>query len=413
MKKTVIFVLLSVLASAINYAAYPVLGRLLPAHEYVDITVSLSLLTQMLTFLSSIIAITIGLSKSEEHGKAQTKIEALQALVFKLFLLITAGFLIVSPFALSHIHVPLQFVAPISLMLLVSVPIAILSGFLTGKSLMVKLGILTVTSAFLQFTVAATTALITRNGLMAMLSMAAAQMLTVTIAYKLFRKENLPKMGESIWKRKNNIDDRQYMRRLAAYTFVSSLAIMALNLVQIADLLIVQAANNSDIKFYTDIYVISRIVFFAGMTFIWPFLSEINIIRHHENRRPVIKVAVLFSIISAGAIAGLYLFGDRLTKILFGEDYVLHEIQTIGVLSVLYKLSFLIVTAIVLYFVVLRDYIAVWLAGALSASIGIYSLTVQNGTSTRSILVTLNIIAGVFAITSLIYLFARHIKQRS
>ncbi|MDB5185587.1 MAG: hypothetical protein JWL85_110 [Candidatus Saccharibacteria bacterium] len=413
MKKSVfIFVLLSAIASAVNYAAYPVLARLLPAGQYIDITVSLSLLTQMSTFLSSIIAITIGLSKSEEHDKAQSKIETLQSMLFKLFLAVTVAFLIVSPMIMSHIHVPLQFVLPISLMMLVSIPIAIISGSLTGRGLMVKLGILTATSATLQFAVATTVALITNSGLLAMLSMATAQIITIFIAYHIFRAEQLPKIGEAIWKR-TLISEKKYMARLVTYTFISSLAIMALNLVQIADLLIVQAANNNDAKFYTDIYVISRIVFFAGMIFIWPFLSEINTTHHHLNRKPVLKVSAYFAVISLGAILGLYLFGNYITQLLFGINYNLGDIRTIGALSVLYKLSFLLITAIMLYFIVLRDYIATWITGGLTAAIIVFGLIARDGASTYSILVTLNIIAGIFAMISIISLLTRHIRPKA
>jgi len=413
MKKIIFgYALLSLVASAINYATYPILGRLLPASQYVDITVSLSLLTQMSTFLASIVAITIGLSKSETKGDNNAKIEALQSMLFKLFLAIIVIFLIISPMVMQRIHVPLPFVLPISLMMLVSIPIAIVSGFLTGRKLMVKLGILTVTSAFLQCTVASIVALTTNNGLLAMISMSSAQIITIIVIYRVFHRDKLPKLSEAIFKRKA-IEDRKYMAKLVAYTFLSSLAIMALNIVQIADLLLVQAANNGDAKFYTDIYVISRVVFFAGMIFIWPFLSEINVTHHHLNRKPVFKVLAFFTVISAGAVGGLLVLGNFITHLLFGVNYDSHSLHVIGTLSVLYKFFFLIVTAIVLYFIVLRDYLAVWLGGLLTIIIGLYGLTVHHTTSTLQILVTLNVVAGAFTLISIICLLTRRIRSHA
>jgi len=80
---------------------------------------------------------------------------------------------------------------------------------------------------------------------------------------------------------------------------------------------------------------------------------------------------------------------------------------------VLYKFFFLIVTAIVLYFIVLRDYLAVWLGGLLTIIIGLYGLTVHHTTSTLQILVTLNVVAGAFTLISIICLLTRRIRSHA
>jgi O-antigen/teichoic acid export membrane protein len=412
MKKGVlIFVLLSVLASAINYTIYPVLARILPDNQYIDVTVSLSLLTQMATFLSSIVAITVGLSKTHERTEAQSKIESLQSLLFKLFLAITVAFLLVSPFVMRYVHVPLLFVIPISLMLLVSIPIAIVSGYLTGRAKMVKLGILTTTSAGLQFTVASLVALATNSGMLAMLSMALAQILTILLAYRIFRDDQLPRIKETVLK-SGSATGRLPVRRLAAYTLLASLAVMALNIVQIADLLIVQSVNNGDTKFYTDIYVISRVVFFAGTIFVWPFLSEISIEHHHLNRKPILRLAGYFLAISISAVTGLYLYGSQITQLLFGISYDLDMIRSIGILSVLYKFSFLLITSVVLYFIVLWDFTAVWIAAGITLAITIFGLTIRGGTDTFTVLAALNIMAALVAMASITSLLTRPIRPK-
>jgi len=409
-RSVIIFVFLSTFASAINYATYPFLGRILPAQQYVDITVSLSLLTQITTFLSSVVAITIGLSKSEPHGGTNEKIELLQSTLFKLFLLLDGGFLIFSPAIMGHIHTPTIFAIPIALMMLVSVPIATVSGYLNGRGLMIKLGVLGVTAAGFQFVIGVGAAWLTRNGFIAMLLMTLTQLAAIVFIYWLFKTERLPRILEA-FKKPVRIEERQYLSKLLTFTVLASLAIMAINLVQIADLLIIQTLHTTNIKFYTDIYVISRVVFFAGAIFIWPFLGEIDIDSHHLNRGPFAKAIGFFTIITFSAMAALYFFGPVIARVLFGAHYSLSLVRNVALLSVLYKFFFLIITAVTLYFVVIRSYVSVWLALSISFAILIYSEIASKYTSIHSVLVRLDLISGVVAALAILLLIFRPIKK--
>lgn len=407
-KSILLFVVFSVMASALNYIVYPLFSRILAPSEYVDITTSLSLFTQISAFLSSILAITIGLSKSEQGGDTNKKIELLQSFLFKLFATLAVLFLLASPILMTMAHIPVWFAFPIAIMMLLSVPLMVISGYLNGKNQMIKLGIVTVISASSQFIIGLTTAVISKSGLATMLSMSIAQIVTLAIIYRVFSRDHLPGIVKPI---KSPLRATKGMGNLLTYTAFTSLAIMAISLVQIVDLFILQDLTNADTKFYTDIYVVSRIVFFAGMIFIWPFLGEINIDHHRVNRRPFIKVTGFFTIIALSAIGLLYFFGDQLAHILFGANYSLPLIQNIGILSVTYKFLMLITTAVVLYFVVLRSYIAVWLALALSAMIFIYAELLDKTTTIATTLVDLNIIAALFAIISIALLLRMPTKQ--
>lgn len=408
MKKSVlIFILLSVVASGLNYIIYPLLSRALSSAEYVNITVALSLFTQVSAFLSSILAITISLSKSEQNERANEKIELLQAFLFKLFFVLAAVFLVFSPIIMAKIHTPVLFALPISVMMLLSIPILVISGYLNGKNQMIKLGIITLLSASCQFIIGLTVAVVSRNGLLTMSSMAIAQIVTLIIVYTVFSKDRLPGISKSLkapfWASRS-----KQMSKLILYTAATSVAIMAVSLIQIMDLFILQRLEHTNIKFYADIYVISRVVFFAGMIFIWPFLGEISVDSHHFNRKPFLKLISYFTLITLAAIVVLYIFGDQLAHALFGMTYDLQIIREIGILSILYKFFFLIITAVVLYFIVLRSYIAVWIALAASGAIFIFSELINKDTSMFNVLIGLNVIAGILVIASVLLLLRVH-----
>src|SRR5688572_6640345 len=99
-----LFILLSGFASGLNYLTYPVLSRLLPNSEFINITVALSILTQMATFLSSIIALTVGITKSNTIKQPRKLIESLQSELINVFLFFIGLFILTAPFTLGGIE---------------------------------------------------------------------------------------------------------------------------------------------------------------------------------------------------------------------------------------------------------------------------------------------------------------------
>jgi O-antigen/teichoic acid export membrane protein len=380
--------------------------------EYVNITVALSLFTQISAFLSSILAITIGLSKDEHSEHANEKLGLLQTFLFKLFLVLAVIFFMFSPIIMARLNTPLLFAVPIAFMMLFSVPIVVISGYLNGKNQMTKLGLVTLISASSQFVTGLTTALLSHSGLITMLSMIAAQIVTLVIIYSVFSKDHLPGIINPLRTPIGALRDKK-MGALITYAAVTSIAIMAISLVQIADLFIMQNLAYTDVKFYTNIYVISRIVFFAGMIFVWPFLGEISVDHHHFNRKPFAKVIGYFSVITLAAIAFLCLFGDKLTHILFGVDYDLGLIREIGALAILYRFLLLVITSVVLYFVVLRSYMAILISAIVSGIVLVFFETVGRGSDMLNVLIWLNIIAGFLSVFSVILLLHRPIRKQS
>ncbi|MDB5179797.1 MAG: hypothetical protein JWN12_429 [Candidatus Saccharibacteria bacterium] len=411
-KSLLIFVSLSVIASGLNYLIYPIFSRVLVPNEYINITVALSLFTQVSTFLSSILAITIGLSKDTKTKDSQRVIELLQAFLFKLFLVLAVIFLILSPIIMKGLQTPVLFAIPITIMMLLSIPVLIISGYLNGKNQMIGLGVVTVISATSQFVIGLATSLLTHNGLLTMFSMVVAQFITIALVYSIFSKDKLPRIINSL-KTPIRATHTKEMNSLIFYTAVTSLAIMAISLVQVVDLFVSQNLRQVDTKFYADIYVISRIVFFAGMIFVWPFLGEISTDHHHLNRKPFYKLMGYFTVITLVAGVGLYLFGDKLAHVLFGVDYSLISVQSVGLLSISYKFFLLIITATILYFVVLRSLKAIWLALGITLAIFLFTQLLDKDANISTALIGLNVIAGISAIIASSLLLTSRLANKS
>ena len=393
-KNTVLslFILLSLFSSFLNYATYPALARALPSSQFVDITVALSLLTQISSFLTSIVALTIGLSK--QAGRETTKIiEKLQIILIQFFLAIVVIFLLISPLLLDKIRLSAIFLLPICLLMLSSIPISIISGFLNGKQKLIKLAMVAVISASLQFTLTVTTGFTTHSGSLALNAMALGQVLAIFVVYRLYRSENLPHVS-TIFQHKLESFKTPEMKRLIKFTVLSSIGIMAINILQIIDLLIVQN-RQANAKLYTDLYVISRVVFFAGAIFIWPFLSSVNIYQRRQNIAVFAKLVAALTILSLGAITGILLFGREITHILFGSVFKSNAISQLGVLAITYKYMYLLITALTLFFIVIRSYLAIILPIILTLGTVIFVGTLSSSTSTLHILYGLNAISVI------------------
>jgi len=392
-KNTALYILLSIAASALNYFAYPLLARLLPETQYVDITVSLSLMTQVSAFMSALTAVTVGITK--KGGPEKDITNKLQASLLQIFTLIGLCFLALSPLILPSINTPTRYALPIVVMIIVSIPITVVSGYLNGKGSMVKLGGVAVLTASMQFLTGGIVAAITHNGFLTMTSMGLIQIVSLVFLVKFLNEPDMPKLGKELLTLGTY---SKATRKLLVFTTVSAFAIMIINILQVYDLLLIKNFGGQDARFYTDIYVISRIVFFAGMIFIWPFLASISAHEAQANRRAFLKLIGVFGALALGAIVILFFFGNVVTELLFGKTYEIYALRVVLSLSILYKTFFLIITASCLFIIAQHSYKHIWLTFATAAIVITVGLA-----ATKSILAVLGglvLASGVLALIS-------------
>lgn len=389
MKKSILpFILLSLFASALNYFAYPLLARLLPSSEYVNITVALSIFTQISTFLSSLSAVTIGLTKIPGHSSMLHRLQISLLQVFSVFGII---FLILSPLIMSSVHTPVVYALPIVLMILMSIPITIISGYLNGRQLMTKLGLVAVITASLQFITGIVTATLSNNGFLTMLCMGSVQIISIHILLRFLKDSTLPRISKELF-----VIEKYSSRatRLLLFVIAASFAIMAINLLQIFDLLVIKNIDGSTAKAYTDVYIISRIVFFGGMILIWPFLGALKLDDNRSNKRAYMKLLGIFGLLGVVVISTLTFAGGYIVQLLFGQNYYGTQLNETLLLSTLYKLFFLIITAVCLYFIVFRSIKSIYFGILVSVLITV-SYLLADASDVQSILSHLTAAAGV------------------
>jgi O-antigen/teichoic acid export membrane protein len=406
-KNIIIFVLLSAAASFLNYATYPALARALPESQFINITVALSLLTQMSTILSSIIAISTSLTKEKSNASFK-QIEILQSVIIYLLFAVILVFLLLSPMLLPLINLSGVYLLPVCIMLLLAVPISIISGYLNGKKLIIKLGLAALASAFAQFVLSVSVGFATNNSVLALMAMATGQLISVAAIYIVYKGENLPHIKNIFYHRTKDIFNPS-MRAIIKFTILSSLGVMFINILQILDLLAVQN-RGIDESVYTDLYIVSRVVFFAGTIFVWPFIASTELKSPKSNVNYLLKLVGILTILTLLAAAGIMFFGSIITQVLVGRSYDQVTYNSIGLLSILYKYLYIILYALVLYFTVMRSYFAVYLPLLIGVVSFMFTNLLPSSSSTKNLLIGLNLIA-FFGVTIGTMYFMKNAKS--
>lgn len=397
-KSTLIFVILSSAASVLNFLIYPALSRILPGVEFVNMTVALALFTQLSSFMLCVVALTIGLSKQDNASVAKILAEKLQTILVHLFIVVTVILLLTSRFFLKELRLPVTMLLPILFMLALSISMSVITGYLNGKQKLAKLGVAIAFSAALQLFFSLTAGITTKSGVATVSAMAFATFLAIILIYFFYSSENLPN-PRSIFAHGLGIYKIKEIRKLVRYTILASLATLFLNISMILDLLIINSRNIDSIV-YTDLYVISRIVFFGGMLLIWPFLSVLNLKSTRKNIIPFLKLCAALTAIAIALLCIMYFRGDFALKLLLGSSYdFTNSIRLLSILSIIYKFVFLIITALLLYFIVIRSYWIVWLSLSVIIPSVVFTYTLKPGAT------SVYIVAGLILISSLSAIF--------
>lgn len=347
-KNTILYVILSLLAATLNYLLYPILARVLPSAQYIDLTIALSLMTQASTFMAALTAVTIGLVK--ECGESNNPIvNSLQVQLVRFFSILGIVFLVISPLLFSLISISVVYSIPVITMILTSIPVMMLFGYLNGKQRLTSLGLATLFVACMQFITGFLAAIISQNGVITMFSMGLVQLLTLLALNHIFKTERL--QISLPWKRRSIQHNNKPLLR---FTIVASLSIVTVNILQVFDLLLMQRFGDHVAQTYTDFYIVSRIVFFLGMILVWPFLSTIRLSDARANRLLYLKMTGTLAFIGTSALIAMSLYGSSILTLLFSRVYEMQYVAGLVQMSILYKICFVIITAACLYATVLR-----------------------------------------------------------
>lgn len=400
-----VFTISSLLGGAISYALYPVLARIFSAADFGNFVVIMSMSNQALGILLAFNVITIYLVKNHA-GQALEKSQTIQKVIVWTVLVIALLLVVLAPllknlFQSEHL-VSFFFLA---IIILLTVPGVIWSGFLQGHKQLTRVGIYTLTMSIGKLVFASSLAI--GGGVIGGLTGVALGCILglMTLAWR--SPVELPKL-RSIFTSFSNTEIK-FMRSIGLYVLEVLLLVGGLSLLQGIDITFVKALFSPEVAgAYSGISILGNMLYFAAFLLIWITLPEISVESPLRNRQLLKKAYFLLASLAVCAVMGVGLFGKVVIGILLGSQFT--YLSNILLFSCLFQLSLVGVILYTYYLLVIRSRRALVLGASVITPCVISPLIFSN--SPKGVIVSLlvSVIVGVlvYLIISNLRVFTKH-----
>lgn len=318
-----IFFIGSLAVSALNYAYYPVLGRLLSTSDFGEVQALVSLFLQAAIFLNVVSSVAVNIVSNEPNEAVRSRI------IYELerFALVVAlgGLSLVLIFA-PQIQAFLQFeqVAPffmLALVLLVSVPGALRNAYMRGRSAFGQLSITGIIGSLAKIIFSAVFVLLGFRTLGAIGGLVAAQ--TISLMYAIFQSRRLgltAPAGLKLWRR----PDLTLIRPHLPYALlVLTVSLVTTTLYSFDIVVVKHYFGAQEAGEYAGIATIARIIFFLTGSIAAVLLSSIKLEAPPQaNRRLLLRSAALQTAIGGSVLALFAIAPNFFIQLLLGEKYL-------------------------------------------------------------------------------------------
>lgn len=353
-----LFTVLSLLGAIINYATYPVLARILNITEFGDFSAVIAISNQTLGFLLAFNVISIHLVKKYPESTARQNAQVIQKVLIWIFLALSALIVLLFP-VLKHslkINDPAAFLV-LGLILVVSVPGSIWTGYLQGHKEMIRIG-------WYSFSVAVTKLIGT-----VLLALAAGVlgglwgfllgMIAGLIILRYLPGVKLP--GVSAMLSGLTKLEKNFLKSTLRYIAASVLVVGSLVALQNIDIVMAKLMFDPDIAGrITGISVLSNALYYVLFLIIWIVLPEIEIGNSVVNRRILFTSYKLIFAVLVAVIGVELLMGETVIKILLGETF--SGQRDVLIFASLFRITLISITLYAFYLLVVKRFVSLLLA---------------------------------------------------
>lgn len=353
-----LFTLLSLVSAVFSYALYPILVRILNPSEFGDFAAIMALTNQTMAVLAAVNVVSVYLVKTLGESEARSRVQTIQKTLMWLFFGLTILVTLFSP-ALGHfLHIKgLGMFLALGLILILSIPVSLWTGYLQGHKELVRIGVFTVISTIAKLFLAIILAF-PFGPLGALVGVLLGTVFGIAVI-NFYPGVKLPNLRSSL--KRSTKDERIFLSGMKFYIMECIFVIGALGVLQNIDIVFAKLLFSSDIAGrYSGISVLSNALYYLCFLLIWIVVPEIEINNSKVNRR-LLRTA--YKIICAFAIAVLsteFLLRDYLSKLLLGSNF--SGQGSILIFASLYQLSLVSVVLYAYYLLVCRKSKALLLA---------------------------------------------------
>ncbi len=322
-KSSLLFLVLSVVSAAFNYAYYPVIARFLSPAEFGAVQALIVILLQVGAIFSGLNLVTIYLVNKLDASDARRAVEVLQKLTTSFFVLATLVVTILQTAVLHFLHIDNRlYIFIVALDLITTIPFIIAFGYLQARRQFVSAGTLQLLVVLVKLGSGAFLA--KRWGASgALLGIAFGQVLGMFIFWAV---SNFAKL--TIWDHKALLgllppswQELSFIRPMAkniTAVFLVNVILIIYISINIIAARHYFAAHTSGL--FTGAATLANAIIFVCLPLIGVLLPHLNIKNPASSREQFAKTATMIVLVSIVSIVGLDAFASKLLQI-FGNDY--------------------------------------------------------------------------------------------
>jgi O-antigen/teichoic acid export membrane protein len=354
LRHNIVFFLGSVVVGVLNYAYYPVLGRMMSPGSFGEIQVLVSLFLQFTIFLNVLGMITVNITTNYSNTQKAHRI------IFELEKLAAYGALAivaVTIFAGDFLRAQLQFDSSmpffaLALALLVSIPLTFRTSFIRGKK---AFGIASLSQLIGAFIKVAFSALLVALGLGvtgAMFGIVAAQIAAFLYAARWAARLGFDRPADTHY---GTLPNLKVVASEIKYAGVVFVGLLSITLLMSIDVIVVKYFFDAHTAgLYAGIAAVARIVFFFAVPLSQVLMPMVKQSRPQSENMILLGKSVALTVLICGPVVGLcWLFPGTVITLLMGASYV----QYAELLPVLALVVFIIslVNLVFMYYLTLRQ----------------------------------------------------------
>ncbi|MEK7059520.1 MAG: hypothetical protein AAB971_02060 [Patescibacteria group bacterium] len=346
-----LFGVLSLTGALFNYALYPVLVRILSAKEFGDFAVIVAISNQILGILLAFNIISIYLVKTHEEDKARSHAQVIQKFLIWLFMIATAGILLISPYLHNLLRIEdVSSFAILALILLTAIPGIIWTGYLQGNKELIRVGGFNLSAAIGKLIFATILAVIfgSNGGLLGILC----GTLVGLLVLRLLPGVKLPSLS-SLFTR-SDAEEKRFVLRLKNYIMMCLFVVGVLSFLQNYDIILAKALfNPTQAGVYSGISILSNALYYICFLLIWIILPEIKLGDRKNNLRLLATGYKLLAALTVAALTVEIVFKGWLARLLLGPGFA--DQGNLLIFATLYQLTLVAITLYAYYLLVNRQ----------------------------------------------------------
>jgi O-antigen/teichoic acid export membrane protein len=355
-RHALLFTVANLTASVINYAFYPLMGRLIGVQGYGELQIVTSFLLQLTTVFVGLNLINVNIFTNHDEHERKALMVALQKALFWLMVFLSVAVAIASPFLQKFFHfssaLPFLFIIPSLLIDAVSI---FWTSYLQANRDFFSLSAYSIVTAGGKLLFAAGLVAV-GVGVAGGVGGIALGLIAGLLCVRFTTRHTLPNLTQTL--RVPSKHELTLIKSHLVYILEVIIALIGMSVLLSLDTMLVKHLFDADFAGqYAGVSTVARIIFFASSPIVTVMLPAISLRALRQSQAAFLRTIALSAGICAAGFAVFALFPHFILRIFLGEAFATHSnwLPLLALVAILVTLTNIIIN----YLLALRSHLAI------------------------------------------------------